>query len=108
MECSPRFPLIVPCREDFCGLANIDHVMRNSALLCGCGFGCSNIEMAKDLDRIVVYDLTGKTLSQKKRQLRFTAGCWPNNSNNWVHDRTGRRIFPSSQRRGIDYLIQLL
>jgi len=69
MEYSPRFALKIARREDFRWLTEIDHVMGNPQPFFGRRFGRSYIDMAKDLNGIVIYDLAGKTFGKEERQL---------------------------------------
>src|SRR5205809_5481692 len=86
VEHSPCFALVISRREDSCWLADIDHVVRYAGPFLTRRFGRSNIEVTKNLDRIVVDDFSRKAFGKKKSELRFAASCRPNYGENWMHE----------------------
>ena len=57
MKDAARLTLIVAGCEDLRGFAEIDHMVRNTPPLLGSGLCRSDIEMAEDLNGIVIHDL---------------------------------------------------
>src|SRR5205823_2882840 len=61
--------LVIPGREDFRRLTNIDHVVGHAPPFFERRLGGANVEMPEDLDRVVIDDFAVKGLREKKGEL---------------------------------------
>ena len=84
VEYHTRFTLVIACRKKLFRLPDVDHVMRNALPFVKGGLRRTDVQMAKDLDGIVIHDLSTEALGDGKRQVRLAAGGRSNDGSHGV------------------------
>jgi hypothetical protein len=58
--------------------------MRDARQFFGARFRRSDVKVAENLDRVVINNFPGEGFREEKSKIGFAAGCWTDDSDNWV------------------------
>ena len=87
IEDDARFPLVIARGKNLLRLPDVEHVMWNAFPFLRSSFCRTDVEIAKDLDGIVVHDLPIEAFGDRKSQVRLAAGGRPDDGNDRMQGR---------------------